>query len=410
MANQLLTISQITREALMVLRNNLVFVRSISKDYDSQFAKTGAKIGSTVNVRKPPRYVVSSGPALQVQNATETYVPVSISYQHHVDIEFSSSDLALNIDDFSERFLMPAMVALANKVDLTALQDCYKSVYNMIGTPGTTPATSKVVLQCGQRLDEEAAPTDEKRSLIITPATQTELVDVIKGYFNPQSQISDVFRRGRIASNTLGFDWAMSQNLPTHTYGTSTSGANPTTNGAQSGTGGTSDASTGFNLTVNAITGTITKGTVITLSGVYAVNPQSRQSTGALRQFVVTSDVADGATTIPIFPTPVFSGAFQNVYSSTSNIASGATVTLPNSTGSLVHAQNMAFHKDAFTLATADLVLPGGVDMAARENIDGLSLRLVRQFDINSDRFPCRIDILYGVSTLYPELATRLTS
>lgn len=410
MSNQLLTISQITREALMVLRNNLVFARSISTDYDSQFAKQGAKIGSTVNARKPPRYTVSKGPALQVQSATETYVPVTITDQAHVDIAFSSADLTLSIDDFSKRFLQPAMIAIANRVDLDGLQRCYQSVYNMIGTPGTVPATSKAILQCGQRLDEEAAPVDEDRTLLITPATQTELVDVIKGYFNPQAQVSDVFRRGRIAKNTLGFDWAMSQNLPTHTYGTSTSAANPTTNGAQAGTGPSTDASSGFNLTVNAITGTITKGTVVTLSGVYAVNPQSRQSTGTLRQFVVTADVAGGATTIPIFPVPVFSGAFQNVYSSTANIASGATVTLPNATGGLIHAQNMAFHKNAFTMATADLVMPGGVHMAARENFDGLSLRLVQQYDINSDMFPCRIDILYGFATLYPELATRLTS
>lgn len=393
----------------MVLRNNLVFSGVVNRDYDSQFARNGAKIGSTVNARKPPRYTVSEGPALQVQNATETYVPVTLNHQQHVDIAFSSADLTLNIDDFSTRFLRPAMIALANKVDMTGLTECYKGVYNMLGTPGSTPSTSKIVLQCGQRLDEEAAPVDDKRQLIINPATQVELADVIKGYFNPQSQVSEVFRTGRLAKNTLGFDWSMSQNIPHHTYGTSTSAANPTTDGAQSATGPNANASTGFNLTVNAITGTIKAGTVVTLSGVYAVNPQSRQSTGTLRQFVVTDDVAGSATTIPIFPAPVFSGAFQNVYSSTGNIANGATVTLPNSSGGASHPQNLAFHSDAFTLATADLVMPGGVHMGARENYEGLSLRVVQQYDINSDMFPCRIDILYGFATVYPELATRLT-
>lgn len=410
MASQLLTISMITKEALAVLENNLVLAKAVNRQYDNKFALDGAKVGTTVNLRKPPRYTVTSGPALQVQDSVETYVPLTLTNQDHVDIAFSTQDLTLNIDEFSKRFLNPAMAALANKVDFNVGQ-LYSKVFNMVGTPGTVPATAAAALAVRQRLNEEAAPMDQDRALIVNPASEAGVVGGLTNLFNPAGTISRQFSNGAMGDNTLGFNWAMSQNIPVHTYGTSTSAGNPTTNGAQAGgTTPNSDATTGFNLTVNAITGTITKGTVVTLSNVFAVNPQNRSSTGTLRQFVVTADVAASATTIPIYPVPIFSGQFQNVTSTTGNIASGATVTLPNATGSLAHAQNIGLHKDAFALATADLVMPGGVDMAGRENYKGISMRFVRQYDINTDRLIARLDVLYGVQAIYPELACRLTS
>lgn len=416
MANTLLTTSKITMNALEVLENQLTFSDNVNRDYDDQFRDGGGKIGATVNVRKPPRYLVTTGQALVPQSSVETYVPVTLTTQAHVDLSFSSVDLALNIDDFKKRFIVPAMAALANKIDYDGLQ-MYKNVYNFVGTPGQlvgTPTSAQALLavaQAQQKLDENAAPRDGKRSAIINPATQTGLVTANATLFNPQQTISDIYKNGRMGSNVLGFDFYMDQNVPVHTAGTHNSTF--ATGGAAQGGGNTvqSDATTAFALTTAAITGTLTAGTVFTIAGVYAVNPQSRVTTGSLQNFVVTADTLAGATTVNIAPYPIFSGAFQNVTSSTNSIGISATCTILSGLNSTQYAQNIMMHKDAFTLACADLPLPKGVHEAARASSKpaGLSLRMVSQYDIQSDNFFSRIDVLYGFKPIYPELCTRLS-
>ena len=409
--NNLLTISMITSEALRVLTNSLTFTRAISRTYDDKFAIEGAKIGTTLNIRKPPRYVGRTGPALQVESSVETFIPLTLSTQFGVDMAFSTQDLTMNISDFSDRFIKPAIAAVANKIDYDGLQQFY-NVYNLIGTPGVlsgTPTSAQsqaAILGARARLNQEAAPVDEMRSFVVDPQVEVGIVSGLTNLFNPKNVISRIFEKGALGDNTLGFNFAMDQNVGSYTTGTATA----FTVSAQSGSSVQTNASTGFNLAVSSTSGTITKGTVFTIPGVYAVNPQSRQSTGVLRNFVVTADVAASSTSIPVYPNPIFSGQFQNVTSSTGTIPTGTATILSGASGSAAtYTQALAFHRDAFAFATADLILPQGVDMAGRASADGVSIRLVRQYDINSDQLPTRLDVLYGFQTVYPELAVRVT-
>lgn len=400
-ANTLLTISMITKEALRILENNLAFTKRVNRQYDDRFAIEGAKIGYVVNARKPVRYVVTTGQALQIQDATETQVPITLTTQDHVDFQFSSADLALSVDEFKDRFLQPAVAALANKIDNSGLQ-LYSQIWNAVGTPGTTPNALFTYLSAGVALDNNAAPMDGLRSVVITPKMQATIVDALKGLFQQSTAIAQQYIKGTMGT-AGGFEWAMDQNCPTHTVGTY-AGSTPQVNGA---------GQTGATLITDGWASGATslkKGDVFTLSGVYQVNPQSRQSTGELQQFVVTQDISDttGAITIPIAPSIVTSGAFQTVDVSPAN---NADITLLGASGQ-ASPQGMAFHRDAFTLVTADLPVPKGVDMGARVSDKqlGISLRIVRAYDINTDQWPCRIDVLYGWATLRPELACRVAA
>lgn len=405
-ANTLLTISMITKEALRILENNLAFTKRVNRQYDEKFAIEGAKIGYTVNARKPVRYIVTTGQALQLQDATETSVPVTLTTQDHVDFQFSSADLALSVDDFSNRFLKPAVSALANKIDSNGLK-LYHQIYNAVGTPGTTPNALLVYLMAGVALDNSAAPMDGMRSLVITPKMQATMVDALKGLFQQATAIANQYIKGTMGT-AGGFEWAMDQNCPTHTVGAL--GGVPLTNGA--GQVGASLITDGW--TAAAAT-RLKKGDVITVDGVFGVNPQSRESTGELQQFTVTADAAsDGAgnMTIPISPAIVIAGPYQTVTGAPADGAAILTFGHASNFANKVSPQGVAFHRDAFTLVTADLPVPNGVDKASRisDKQLGISLRMVRDYDINTDQWPCRIDVLYGWATLRPELACRVAA
>ena len=416
-SNNLLTISMITNEALRVLQNQLVFTRAVSRQYDDKFAIEGAKIGTTINLRKPPRYVGRTGPALQIESAVETYVPLTLDTQFGVDMAFTTQDLTLNISDFSDRFIKPAVAAIANKIDYDGLQQFY-NIFNMVSTPGqlTDGATTQAeatasILAARARLNQMAAPVDEERHFVVDPTIEVGIVSGLTNFFNPQGTISRIFQKGALGDSTLGFNFAMDQNVGNFTAGTFRVGTDSFTPAAQAGGSVQNNAQTTFTMSTTITNGyTVTKGTVFTIPGVYAVNPQNRQSTGSLANFVVTSTVTGtgSAQNVSIFPVPVFSGQFQNVTSSTGTIPNTAASIISGSAGNS-YPNALAFHKDAFALGTADLILPQGVDMAGRSSADGLSIRLVRQYDINSDQLPCRLDVLYGWSTIYPELAVRVS-
>lgn len=402
--NTLLTDSKITMEALMVLENKLTFTKFVRRDLDDYYGKT-PKIGAVLNVRKPPRYVGRVGQALQLEDATETSVPVTLNVQRGVDIAFTSQDLKLSIDDFSDRFLYPGIANVANNVDFDGMSQ-YLNVYNEIGTPGTVPNQLLTYLQAGQRLDEEACPRDDDRALVISPAMQATIVDALKGLFQDADSIAEQYKRGTMG-RTIGFKWSMDQNTRVQTVGQYS--GSPTVNGA---------GQTGSSIVTQSWPNSQTvlkQGDVITFAGVNAVNPQNRQSTGSLRQFVVTADVVSsgaGAATIPIAGPGglgiITSGPFQTVTASPANsaaiVVSGASQTSS--------PRGLAFHKQAFVLAVCPLPQPNGVDFAKTKSDKqlGLSIRLIRAYDINQDRFPCRSDILYGWATLYPELACRVAS
>jgi hypothetical protein len=400
MSNSILTIDMITRKSLEILENNLVITRNVNRQYDDSFAVEGAKIGSTLRIRLPDRALVTDGAALQVQDDNEQYTTLTVSSQKHIGINFTSAELTMQLDDFAERVLKPRISQLASSVDAD-VANAYLGIGNTVGTPGTTPATSLVLLQAQQKLNENAA-TMSPRFATVNPAANAGLVEGMKGLFNPTDTISKQFKNGMMGTGVLGFDEInMSQSIKQFTTGSRTA------------TGGTTSAAvTSEGATTIAITGaganaTVKIGDVFTIADCNAVNPQTRESTGSLFQFVATAAVTlngSGAGNITVAP----------MYSATNALAT--VDVLPQTSKAVVfvgaastqYAQNLVYHKDAITFATADLLLPQGVDMAARAQHNGISLRVVRQYDINNDRMPCRIDVLYGYSAIRPQMAVRL--
>lgn len=407
MSNTLLTIGQITREALMVLENELTFTKMCNREYSDQFARDGAKIGTSVNIRKPPRYVGRTGATFTAEGSTETSVALTLDTQFGVDLSYTSQERTTDIDDFSERFLKPAIATIANKIDYDGLQQ-YKNIYNVVGTGGTTPSTMKTYLDAGVKMDFEAAPQDGNRNVVMNPVAQATLVNADRALFSPGSTISTQYLKGKMADNSNGFNWAMDQNIAVHTVGTYVAAAGAVTV--------TTSVSTGNSIVTGGWTSgdILNKGDVITFANVYAVNPQNRQSTGQLRQFVVTAAATasgGGAMTVTVSPALVFSGQGQTCTSTTASVASTSTVTILTGTSALQTPQNLAFHRDAFTLASADLLLPAsGVIEADRVKSKklGMSLRMISFYDGFNDRLNTRFDVLYGWATLRPELAVRV--
>ena len=399
MANSLLTIDMITRKALEILENNLVITRTVNRQYDDSFAVEGAKIGSTLRIRLPDRALVTDGAALQVQDDNEQFTTLTVSSQKHIGVNFTSAELTMQLDDFAERVLKPRISQLASSIDAD-VANSYKSIFQSVGTPGTTPATSLVLLQAQQKLNESAAVMSP-RYATVNPAANAGLVEGLKGLFNPVNTISRQFKNGLMGEGVLGLEEInMSQSIKQHTTGSRTGAHTVTTT-----------VSTQGQATIN-ITGTgsqtIAAGDVFTIASVFAVNPQTRESTGSLQQFVVTeANTASGGayTSVKISPA---------IYTSTNALATvdsfpqaSAVVTFLGS-ASTQYPQNLVYHKDAISFATADLLLPQGVDMASRQVHNGISLRVVRQYDINNDRMPCRIDVLYGFNAIRPPMAVRL--
>ncbi len=392
----------ITREALMLLENSLTFTKQVNRQYSNQFAQSGGKIGNTLNIRVPAQFTVSSGPNLAVQNFTETQVPLVINQQKHIDVSFSSQELTLSIQDFSERVLAPQIVQLANQIDQDGLA-LYSSVYNSVGTPGVANNTLAPFLQAGVALDNNATPRDiAKRNIVLGPQGQADAVSGFSTYFNDQDTVGKQYANGTMGK-AVGFKWSMDQNVNSMTVGPL--GGTPLVNGA---------AQTGSTLVTNGWTASAASrllgGEVFTIAGVYGVNPISKFSTGKLQQFVVTGPVSSdgsGNATLPISPAIVTTGAAQNV---TASPASGAALTFVGAANSVTPV-GLAFHKDAFTFACVDLedVSKYGA-WGARISDDqlGVSMRIARQYAISTDAIPCRIDVLYGWLATRPQMATRL--
>jgi len=403
--NTLLTISMITREALRVLENNLTFTKLVNRQFDDRFGVEGAKIGTTLNVRKPPRYVGRVGLPLQLENAVETQVPVILDTQRGVDIQFSSQDLALSIDDFSDRFIKPAIASVANAIDFDGLKR-YSAIWNAVGTPGTPPSALLTYLNAGVLLNNNAAPLDGERYIVLNPRMQAVIVDALKGLFQASTLIAEQYRKGEMGE-AIGFSWYMDQNVNTATIGAA-GGTTPPATVTSVGAGGATLVTGGWTPASGVI---LNAGDVIQIAGCSSINPQSRQTTGMPMQVVVTAQVTatGGVATIPIAPPLVAAPAQQ----ATVDVlpVGGALLTVMGNAGTQ-SPQGIAFHRDWITLACADLPLPGGVDMAARvsDRQLGLSIRLVRAYDISNDQFPCRLDILYGWAPLRPELACRVMS
>jgi len=390
----------ITRKALEILENNLVITRNVNRQYDDSFAVEGAKIGSTLRIRLPDRALVTDGAALQVQDDNEQYTTLTVASQKHIGVNFTSAELTMQLDDFAERVLKPRISQLASSID-NDVASAYKSIYSSVGTPGTTPSTSLVLLQGNQKLNEYASPMND-RYATVNPAANANLVEGMKGFFNPTSTISRQFTAGMMGTGVLGYDEVnMSQSIVNHTTGTT-----PTLPIVVSTM--TVQGSTSLPISFSSGSPTFRVGDVFTIANVYSVNPQTRQSTGSLQQFVVTTNLDISSTTtgtLTISPA-IYTSTNALATVDSFPVASAALTFLGGSATS--YPQNLIYHKNAITFATADLLLPQGVDMASRQVHNGISMRIVRQYDINNDRLPCRIDVLYGYSVIRAPMAVRL--
>lgn len=398
MSNVLATTSVVAKEAVAILENMLSFSSMVNRDWEDEFTQNmtrGYAPGQTINIKRPPRYTYRDGRVAVPQGTVESTIPLTLS-QGGTDLQFTSGERTLSLQKLEDK-LTAAMATVANEIDRRGLDMARLTSNNVIGTPGTAPNTQLLALQAvtglNQRLDEMGAPRDRRRGLILSPALNAPMVVGMAGMFNASDTLSKQFKQGMMV-DSLGLAYAMDQNVQTHLNGT----ANVTTN-TVNGAG-----QSGSTITVNALNGTVTRGTKITFANVFAVNPQSRQSTGTLMQFTVTADAAASATTLAISPALVSSGAFQNV---TASPANSATITIFG-TASGSYSFNPAFHKDAFTLAMVPMWAPAGgkgvVDVSQVE-YKGFRLKVTEFYDGMADVSIMRLDVLYGWAAPYPELS-----
>ena len=389
--NTLLNSSIITNAALAILHQKCNFIGSINRAYDNSFSAGGAQIGSALRIRLPNQYVIRNGPTLTQQATVNQQVTLNVTTQRGVDVSFSSAELTLNIMDFSKLILEPAMAVLAANIEADAL-NMVSQVYNQVNGQGSAQ-TFRNILGARKMLRDNLAPTGEYL-LRMNTQDNVDLVDSLKGLFQSSTNISEQYKDG-VLGHAAGFEFAENTFL------------NQYTRGAESGTYVVNGANqVGSSLVVGTGTGAGNQGDIFTIAGVFRVHPETKQSTATLQQFVLTAAYAGGAGTMAISPAISISGGTQNVSAAPAN---AALITFAGSV-STASGLSIAYAKDAFTFATADLVMPGGVDMAARKVMDGISMRLVRMYDVNNDLFPCRFDVLYGYAAIRPQLAVRLAA
>lgn len=394
MSNSLLSPTAILRESLRILHQKPNFISNINRQYDDRFAQTGAKIGNTLTVRLPNQYTVTTGATMNVQDTSEDSVVITVATQKHVAMNFTSADLTMTIDDFSKRYIAPAINRLSAAIESDAFTTLYKDVYNLVDNDGNAPSFLNV-MQAKQKLDEGLVPEDG-RNLILSPNHNTKIVDALKGLFNPQVQLGSQLKSGSMG-RTADFDFFSNTHFTDHTTGTAAKTTGYTVNGA---------SQSGSSITIQTGSTTFKKGDVITFAGCNRVHPETKVSYGYLHQFVVTADTSTSATSVSISPSIVLSGAKQNVSAAPTD--TGAVVKVAAGASELINS-SLAFHPDFATIVFADLE-----DMSkygawgARQTIDGISMRIWRQGDIYNDAAPCRIDVFYGVKTLRPGLACRI--
>lgn len=398
--NTLLTVTDITRKALMVLHQKLTFIGNINRQYDASYAKDGAKIGDTLRIRLPNEYVVRTGKTLNVQATTEKKVDLTVATQKGVDMDFSSAEMTMDMDDFSDRVIEPAMAVLAADIEADALT-MYKQVYQEVNDVGAA-ITFLDLLNGRKKLADSLTPTSN-RCLLLNTQDTNDIINGLTSLQNPSQEISKQYREGMVAERIAGFGKVYESTLlPIHTTGTEA--------GVDTGYNVTAVSSDGLTLTVDTGTGTFAVGDIIQIADVNRVHPETKADTGIPQQFVVTTAVAATGTSIAISPALITSGARQTVSAAPAANAAVEKVESDDSTavaGSADYGISLGFHRDAFAFASADLEMPDGVDFARREVYDGLSMRIIRAYDINNDQFPCRLDVLYGYKAIRPQLATR---
>ena len=401
MANTILTPTMVTREALVILHQKLNFVGRINRGYDSSFAKNGAKIGDSLKIRLPNQYTVRTTATLSTQTTTESSVTLQVASQYGVDLSFTTAEQTLSIQDFSARFLEPAMSVLAANIEAAAF-NMVKDVYQTVDNTTSGSMTMASVLAARQKLNDALAPIDNSRTGTLTTQDSADLVNALKGLFQDSTAIKEQYREGMMG-RTAGFDFYENTLLTNLTSGTMSATSVSTCTATIAVATETSSITIGNSL----VAGTMVVGDVFTIATLNRVHPETKTDTGVLQQFVVTTAVTLATnTSVSFSPGILMSGAKQNVIATA--ISGQLIAKIGNTSRSL--RQSLFYHKDAFVFATADLVMPDGVDFAAREVLDGISMRIVRQYTISDDSLPTRIDVLFGYKTVRAQLATRVVS
>ena len=405
MSNTLITNSVIAKAAVAIAKNTNAFIKTIDTQYDSTFGEhDGAKVGDTIKIRLPNEYVTSRGPALSLQDTNETYTSLQLAFQDHVDLAFTSKERTLQVVDFTERYVLPAINNLMGTVAATVMAGVEGGVCNAIfnqvslGSATLAVTTTQVLLADAILSDNSAQEYDRK--LVVAPRTMARAVDTLKVLFNPSDAIAKQYKRASI-SDALNFGWFKDQTVLAHTTGTFSAG---TVNGAgQSGT----------TLATNAITGTLKKGDFIQVAGTNAINKVTRQSLNLPRTFVVTANVANGATSIPIYPAIIAGSSTYDPVGGTGGVqyqtvdyapANGATISLLNLAGE-TYKKNIAYAPQAVTLGTAPLELVNEGAKSSRSQKDGISVRMLSGYLMGTDQKADRMDVLYGFNFNKPEWA-----
>jgi P22 coat protein - gene protein 5 len=404
MANSLLTIDMVTKEALRVAHEKCQFIGTVDRSYDDSYAQTGAKIGSVLRVRKPNQYTRTQGSrVMSVQEQAELNGTITVATQDHIDMSFNSAELALSIDEFSTRYIVPAMSSLVSGIESDFLAFATKATYNVAGTAGSPPTDLVAVGAARAKLNQYLAPKDGNRFIQCDSVTMGGMVNGLKGLFQDSTQIKEQYREGMIGRTAMA-DWYENDRMWTLTNGNDVTG---TTDAAALVTDGGSTIDMHTTIAVSAQV----VGQVFTISGVFACHPETKAAYSSLQQFTIT---AIGASTTTISPAIYLTGPRQNVCSSAG--AKLATTDFNSKTLTFVGAastsyvQNLMYHKEAFQFVTADLPLKADAQSCVRMTQDGLGLRVWRQGDIRNDEDLLRIDILYGFAALRPEWACRITS
>lgn len=399
--NTLKTLSDgdITREALRILKNSNGIIRAVNRQYDDRFATTGAKNGGTLQIRIPNRYSVTTGRTATTggDNTVETTTSLVVATQKHVSMGFFSSELTLSLDDFSSRYIRPAISVLASTIAADVATACATGFANYVGTPGTTPSSFLTYAQAGERLDWQTAPRDGGRSVVLNPTAMAATADAQKGLFAPQGAIGSQYEEGMLERMT-GFNFMMDQSIPTITAGARNTSY--TTHGTEA------SVHTNGTAVIAVITGAnaMVAGDQFTIAGTYEVNPDTGASTGILKVFTVAAAYAGGAGNVTVSQPLYYTGPYKNFVSTgTGGRLPASTALTFIGTASTGYPRNLAFHRDSTVLAMADLELPKGVDMASRASMDGMSIRFVRQYDATTDNFLARFDVLYGTKVVRPE-------
>lgn len=410
MANTIVTSDLVTKETALGYKNNLRFARSITMQYNDEFQYSGGKAGDTVRVRMPVRFAATEGSAFQEQAIYETTVPVTLEKQINVGMGWSTAQQTTDLGEIRSRYIAPAAQAIANKVDVYAFSNTFLDVYSAVGTPGVTPSSFLTYLQADTKLFNQSAG-EEGHLAVLNAISMATLANANASLFNPVSDVSEAYKTGYQQSDTLGIaKWMKSQNVQSYTTGGWTSTSTPVVNGANQT--GSSLITSGW----NSGTTSLKRGDTFTIAGVFTVNPVSYTNTSQLQDFVVTADVSDtaGAITISISPSIITSGSLQTVNASPAASAAitvrGASAAAAGTMTATSSAQNLIFNKEFATLVSADLEMPnGGADGSRVSSKDwNISIRLVKQYNILTDRNPSRLDVLVGAKTLQARLAARV--